>query len=136
MGARYGAIQTPGLSATHEEYREVRERCSVLVMVQGGVEREDGWTQFLSEVQDWGQGHCTSSFTNADQLLNAVVGALHNLELARATDPVDADEMLQRAIYLLPREGRSQSGNARLALALTGDNQLMWRGQQTAQTRR
>ncbi len=75
MGARYGAIQTPGLSATHEEYREVRERCSVLVMVQGGVEREDGQTR------------------------------------------------------------RSQSGNARLALALTGDDQLMWRGQQTAQTR-
>ncbi len=120
MGARYGAIQSSGRSATHEEYREARERCPVMVMVQDGVEREDGQTRFLSEVQDWAQGHYTSSFTNADQLRDAVVGALHNLELARATGPVDPVEMLQRAIDLLPHEGRSQSGDARLALALTG----------------
>ena len=120
VGARYGAIQSSGLSATHEEYREGRERCPVLVLVHDGVEREDGQLQFLSEVQDWEQGHYTHSFTNADQLLDAVVGGLHNLELAQATGPVDPDEMLQRAIDLLQHNGRSRSGNARLALALTG----------------
>ncbi len=120
MGGRYGAIQSSGRSATHEEYREARERCPVLVMVQDGVERENGQAEFLSEVRDWAQGHYTNSFTSADQLRDAVVGALHNLELAHATGPVDPDEMLQRAIALLPQDRHGSSGSARLALALTG----------------
>lgn len=40
LGARYGARQESGLSATHEEYREARERCPVLPFLQEGVERE------------------------------------------------------------------------------------------------
>jgi Domain of unknown function (DUF4062) len=34
LGARYGARQASGRSATHEEYLEARERCPVLVFVQ------------------------------------------------------------------------------------------------------
>ncbi len=120
MGAHYGAIQSSGLSATHEEYREARERCPVLVMVRDGVERESGQAEFLTEVRDWAQGHYTNAFTSADQLRDAVVRALHDLELAHATGPVDPDEMLRRAIALLPHGGHASSGRARLALALTG----------------
>ena len=120
MGASYGALQSSGLSATHEEYREARERCPVLVMVQDGAEREDGQAEFLAEVRDWAQGHYTKSFTSAVQLRDAVIRALHELELAHAAGPVDSDEMLRRAIALLPRETHGSSGRARLALILTG----------------
>jgi hypothetical protein len=89
-------------------------------MAQDDVKREDQQVQFLREAQDWAQGHYTNSFRNADQLLDAVVGALHSLELARATGPVDAGEMLQRAIDMLPDERGSYSGRARLGLALAG----------------
>lgn len=58
---------------------------------------------------------------SASQLRDAVTSALHNLELAYATGPVDLDDMLQRAVALLPEQSRSvYSGRARLALALTG----------------
>jgi hypothetical protein len=120
IGARYGAVQSSGLSATHEEYREARERSPVLVMVQDGVAREAAQTAFLNEVRDWAQGHYTASFTDAEQLLDGTVGALHSLELAGATGPVDADEMLGRATAMLPEETRGYSGGgARLALALS-----------------
>lgn len=120
MGGRYGAPQSSGLSATHEEYREARERRPVLVMVQDGVQREAAQDAFVREVQDWAQGHYTNSFAGPDRLRDAVTRALHELELAHATGPVDSDEMLQRAIALLPDERRGHSGSPRLALALTG----------------
>jgi hypothetical protein len=121
IGARYGAVQSSALSATHEEYREARERCPVLVMVESDIERDPEQRQFLKEVQDWAHGHYTASFASADQLLDAVVGALHSLELAGATGPVDSGEMLQRAVEVLPTEARNYSGGrARLAIALTG----------------
>ena len=120
MGSRYGAIQSSGLSATHEEYREAKERCPVLVMVQNVGGREPEQEAFLDEVQDWAQGYYTTPFASPDQLRDAVTGALHNLELTRATGPVDPDEMLQRAIALLPQETHRHSGTARLALALAG----------------
>ena len=83
VGERYGTRQPSGLSATHEEYREAKERCPILVMVQDGVEREVSQTNFLNEVRDWTAGLYTASFTNADQLLDAVVRALHELEMAQ-----------------------------------------------------
>src|SRR3546814_1752422 len=103
---RYVAPQSSCLSATHEEYREARERRPILVMVQDGVEREAEQAAFTREVQDWAQGHYTSSVANPDRLRDAVTRALHELELANATGPVDSDEMLQRAFTLLP-DGRS-----------------------------
>ena len=56
MGARYGAIQNSGNSATHEEYLEALERCPVLVMVQEIEQRDDQQRQFLEEVQRWSTG--------------------------------------------------------------------------------
>ena len=49
VGARYGYPQASGLSATHEEYREARERCRVLVFVQQGVEHEPPQQKILRE---------------------------------------------------------------------------------------
>lgn len=120
MGGRYGAPQSSGLSATHEEYREARERRPVLVMVQDGVQREAEQDAFVREVQDWAQGHYTNAFADTDRLRDAVTRALHDLELAHATGPVDSDEMLRRAVSLLPNERHGYSGSPRIALALTG----------------
>lgn len=119
IGARYGDLQESGLSATHEEYREARERCPVLVMVER-VEREEAQADFLNEVRNWAQGQYTESFAGPDQLRDAVTGALHSLELARATGPVDPEEILGRAIAELPEGERSHAGDAKLALAVAG----------------
>ena len=40
LGARYGAAQGSGLSATHEEYREAKDRSPVLIFIQTGVDLE------------------------------------------------------------------------------------------------
>ena len=124
VGERYGTRQPSGLSATHEEYREAKERCPILVMVQDGVEREVSQTNFLNEVRDWTAGLYTASFTNADQLLDAVVRALHELEMAQNAGAVDPDQMLQRAHALLPsRRSDYSSATPGLAMALVGGPQ-------------
>ena len=68
VGARYGAVQSSGLSATHEEYREARERCPVLVMVQETDQRDEAQGRFLDEVRDWSEGHYTEAFSDSQQL--------------------------------------------------------------------
>src|SRR5262245_40121385 len=57
IGSRYGPRQPSGLSATHEEYREARGRCPVIVLVQRGVDLEPAQQEFLGEVQAWATGH-------------------------------------------------------------------------------
>lgn len=107
MGARYGDRQASGLSATHEEYREARERSPILVFVQHGVDFEPAQRELLREVQAWTTGHFTVSFSDADQLCDAVTAALRDLELSRAVGPVDEGEMLARARALLPDDRHS-----------------------------
>src|SRR5687767_12545308 len=52
LGAGYGAIQpTSGLSATHEEFREARDRCPILIFVQKGVVFDPQQQDFVREVQ-------------------------------------------------------------------------------------
>lgn len=118
MGEHYGATQPSGLSATHEEYREARERCPVLVFVQDGVEPEASQRAFLNEVQGWVGGHFTQRFTTSEVLRRAVTRALHQVELARATGPIDGEEMLARANALMPDDRRT--AGAKLAVAVAG----------------
>jgi hypothetical protein len=40
LGQGYGGKQVSGLSATHEEYREAKDRCPVLAFVEQGVTRD------------------------------------------------------------------------------------------------
>jgi hypothetical protein len=58
----------------------------------------------------------TASFSDAEQLRDAVTAALRDVELARAVGPVDAAEMLARARDLIPTD--RQSGSARLILVV------------------
>ena len=101
MGPRYGEKTNSGLSATHEEYREARERVPVLVFTLNGVKTESEQGRFLTEVQAWESGHYTERFSTPDQLQGSVVRALHNLALSQAAGPVDGTKMLDRAVNLI-----------------------------------
>ena len=66
LGAQYGDPQESGRSATHEEYREAREGKRVLGFVQEGIDREPKQKELVREVQDWGGGIYTESFSTPD----------------------------------------------------------------------
>ena len=118
LGARYGARQASGRSATHEEYLEARERCPVLVFVQEGMEWEPEQDAFVNEVQDWAAGHLTMRFASLEELRDAVIRALRDLELSRAVGPVDEEELLVRARTVMP--AAHGLGTARLVVVVTG----------------
>jgi hypothetical protein len=119
VGGRYGAVQPSGLSATHEEYREAKERTPVLVFVESGVTREPAQQAFLEEVQAWTSGHYRAAYASAEELKPVVLRALHDHELATSTGPVDEADLVARATALLPgRQGFD--GHERLAVAVAG----------------
>jgi hypothetical protein len=119
LGGRYGDCQASGISPTHEEYREARERCPVLIFVERGVVYEPAQHDFLREVQGWTTGHYTASFSDADELRDAVTSALRDLELAQATGPVDEGEMRDRAHTLFP-DLRNHAQGVALTLVVAG----------------
>jgi hypothetical protein len=119
LGARYGEPQTSGLAPTHEEYREARERCPVLIFVEQGANLEPAQREFLREVQGWTTGHYTASFSDADDLRDAVTAALRDLELSRAAGPVDEGEILARARAFLP-DNRHTAQGVILSLVVAG----------------
>lgn len=102
LGSRYGAVQASSLSATHEEYREARERKPVFVFVHEGVEMEPSAHAFLREVEGWEAGHTTERFDTSETLQTLVTRALHRWELAGAGAVIDSTEMLERARALVP----------------------------------
>jgi hypothetical protein len=102
LGARYGDPQPSGLSATHEEYREAKSRCSVLAFVQRDVEREATQQELVDEVRSWAGGVLTGDFASPEELQDAVTRALHELELAQQAGPLDEEEMVERARALIP----------------------------------
>ncbi len=127
LGERYGFRQQSGLSATHEEYREARERKPVLVFVESGVKREPTQQEFLDEVEVWSTGHFRAAFSSLAELRSAVVRAVHDYQLATAAGPVDETEMLARARALLPR-GQAVTAGPVLALAVaSGPHQQVLR---------
>jgi Domain of unknown function (DUF4062) len=118
LGGRYGERQASGLSATHEEYREARERCPVLLFIQRNANFEPEQQSFVDEVQNWSTGHFTATFSNPEELRDEVTAALRDLELSRAVGPVDEEEMLGRAKALLSED--RQSLGVRLTLVVAG----------------
>jgi hypothetical protein len=98
----YGDLQPSGLSVTHEEYREAKARCHVLAFVQRDIEREAAQQAFVDEVRSWAGGVLTGDFASSETLQDAVTRALHELELAQQTGPLDEAEMAERARALIP----------------------------------
>lgn len=120
LGERYGPLQTGDLSATHEEYREAKERCPVFAFVHAGAALEDAQRAFLDEVQSWSTGHYRGTFSTEEDLRQEVTTALHRWEVARSVGKVDGDEMLQRAISMLPSDRRQSHGSPVLSVAVAG----------------
>ena len=102
LGAEYGPLQSSGLSATHEEYREARDQRPVLVFIEQGVEPEADQVTFIREVQGWEQGHFTADFRDADELHDKVMRGLHDYVLANEAAPLDEGELASRALALVP----------------------------------
>lgn len=120
IGERYGFEQATGVSATHEEYLEAKNRKPILVFVQRDVEREPRQEEFSREVQDWASGQYTATFGTSEELKDKVTDALHTLEISVATGPVDEEELLERASKLLPQHDRWIGGGASLVIAVSG----------------
>ena len=108
LGARYGAIQSSGLSATHEEYREARDCCPVLAFVEDGVTPEPEQEAFIREVQAWDSGLIRVGFPDAVQLERKAIQALHQFSVSSAATPFDAKEVLARALALFQKTGLPQ----------------------------
>jgi hypothetical protein len=121
LGEHYGAIQSSGLSATHEEYREAKGRKPVISFVQDGVTRDPQQAEFVREVQGWEGGLFRGGFTSPSDLKISLTRALHDFELANAVGPVDEQELVKRAVALMPSERRGySSGTASLNLVVVG----------------
>lgn len=122
LGDRYGYVQEPsGLSATHEEYREARDRKPVLVFVEDLTDREERQAEFIREVEGWSTGHYRMAYSTPDQLRRVVLRALHDQELATSIGSVDESEILGRALAAIPDEhGSGWSGQSLLCIAVSG----------------
>ena len=121
MGEQYGVAQPSGLSATHEEYRAAKGHKPVIAFVQEGGSRDPQQIEFLDEVQAWEGGLFRGSFSTPADLRISLTRALHDYELANAVGPIDDQDLVARAIAVLPSERRSYSSNgATLALSVSG----------------
>lgn len=129
LGGRYGAVQPgSGLSATHEEFREARERKPVLAFVQEDVQRDAPQETFINEVQGWQAGYFRSGFKTAEELRDAVTRALHDYQLANAAGPLDPVQLAAAAEALLPRSHRNQGPETptlRIAIAPGPSHRLL-----------
>jgi len=121
LGSRYRAKQASRLSATHEEYREARERCPVLVFVEEGLVPDHDQALFIAEVQGWKTGLIRAGFADPADLQAKLTMALHRMELATAAAPFNAGEVLARAVASFPSDrGRSHYGDAILLVSVAG----------------
>jgi hypothetical protein len=128
LGGRYGDVQDDGLSATHEEYREARERRPVLAFVQDGIDREPEQQRFIEEVEGWASGRITAHFRDPEELRDLVTRALHELEFSMLSGPSDPAELLERAQALIPQPRSSWSSSPSLTLVVVaGPRQVVLR---------
>ena len=120
LGEHYGAIQPSGISATHEEYREAKDRKPVIAFVLESANRDPQQAQFVQEVQEWQGGLFRAGFKTVSQFKIELTRALHDYDLANAAGPLDPQEIIKRATALLPKERSGYSGSPVLNLAVAG----------------
>jgi hypothetical protein len=119
MGSHYGAKQASGISATHEEFREAKDRRPVIAFVQDVVSRDSDQTVFLQEVQNWETGLFRDAFSTPVQLRTLITRRLHEWEVANMAGPVDEAELLARALSLFPKDDRGyHRGGRSIVLAI------------------
>jgi len=119
LGPRYGAKQSGGVSATHEEVLEARNRKPLLVFVQSGVESEPEQAALMAEIGGWETGLYRDGYDSVEDLGPKVTRALHRFELAHATAPLDPAALRTRASRLFSQVERGyRQGGTTLEFAL------------------
>lgn len=119
LAASYGFPQSSGLSATHEEFREAKDRMPVLVFVKQGAAFEPAQDAFVAETGGWTGGLFRDHFTDAEDLRAKITLGLHRLELARAAHPEDPAGLARRALELISQvNSQRTASSARLFVAL------------------
>lgn len=117
LGARYGYVQSSGLSATHEEYQEARDTRPVIVFIEEGLDAEPQQGAFIREVQGWERGHFTAEFRDADDLRDKVIRAMHDYVLTNVSSPVDEAELVDRAAAIIPASRNSAGTDLAVVVA-------------------
>lgn len=124
LGERYGWSGTrSGLSPTHEEFREAKDRGKALPFIQTDVTREPQQDAFVAEVEDYDSGqHRGRTFDTPEQLRTEITRAISRYQLIAAATPVEASALLSKAERLVPRQDRRyvHSNGPLLHLAVVG----------------
>lgn len=124
LGARYGAIQPSGMSATHEELVEARNRGVAIVLVQEGVTLEPRQDAVIREVKAW-TGNLIETFKTPNELKEATIRALNRFEVDRSRSRVDPQVLLQKAKGMIPTSGSGGSPAIALAVVPGPEEQLI-----------
>ncbi|MEA9559573.1 DUF4062 domain-containing protein [Xanthomonas prunicola] len=136
LGPRYGAKQAGGVSATHEEVHEARNRKPLLMFVQSGMEAEPDQADLIREIGNWQGGQLWDGFVSADELGQKATLAIHRFQLTQAVAPLDPTGLRDRALTLFPRieRGYQQSGAVlQLAVAAGPDSTVLRPAEMEAQ---
>lgn len=120
LGEEYGATQSAGLSATHEEYREAKSKIPVIAFVQEGVQHKNEQAAFVKEVQGWEGGLFRGGFDIPENLKKKITRAIHEWQVSTATSPLNSNEIEKLAIEEVKREQGEHSRHSSLIFAITG----------------
>lgn len=118
LGERYGGLLPSGISATHEEYHEARNRGTALAFVQTNADSELRQRDFVDEVRDWQGGLTTESFADPDELQRKVTRALHDFALRKAAAPFDVAVLRSEALSRIPERSLAPPPTAHVAVAV------------------
>jgi hypothetical protein len=136
LGPRYGAKQGAGVSATHEEILEARNRKPILAFLKSGMEPEPDQVALIAEIGGWESGLFRDEFNSPEELGQKVTRAIHRYELAHAVAPLDPAGLRTRALALFPRiqRGHQQSSTVlQLAVAAGPDTTVLRPAEMEAQ---
>ena len=124
LGERYGAIQSSGLSATHEEYNEAIQRIPVFAFIQESTKSDSRQQGFISEVQDWNKGALTKYFSTGRELQRLVSQAIHEFDVRAVMNDADRASIASRASYLASEDSNQANWYStdvtRLSVAVVG----------------
>lgn len=128
LGERYGQRQASGKAATEEEFDEAATSKPLLVFTQTGVDRVSDMVAFVERVQRWAGGSLTAPFSTPDDLRNRVTRALADHAVAEQAGRIDDDEILARALALIPSD-RHHTDVLAVAVAAGPRQQVLRPGQ-------
>lgn len=120
LGEDYGASQSSGLSATHEEYREAKSTHPVIAFVENNVQRPADQAAFVKEVQDWAGGLFRGGFDTPENLKKDITRAIHEWQVSTAASPLNFSELEQLAREAVNEERSERSRHPSLIFSITG----------------